>query len=532
MDISAVARRTGVPASTLRYYEKQGLIRSLGPRGARRSFAPSVQQQIRDRHAALTALTDRAGATPSASASLEVSEAYGEMGKLLMAAQAYDAAEACFLNAQTLNTADFRWPYYLAQIARLGGQPDKALALFDRVRQLQPDDVATLVWLGDTLLQLGRPQEAEPHFARALSLQENSISARYGLGRAALAQNDAKRAVLQLEEVLKRDPKASSAQYPLSLAYDALGDKTRAAEHLRQRGTREILPADPLMVALEGLLNSAQTYETQGIRALEKEDFTTAADQFRKGLALAPESAALHHRLGAAFVGMGDKVAAQREFEEAVRLQPTYFLALYSLGVLHQEAGRHEAAIERFKAAIAARPTYTEARVRLASSLRRSGRPAPALAEYEQVLATNPELTEVRLGTAMTLAQLGRYREAHDRLTAAVAAAGATDRPVFEHALARLLVSAPDDRVRDARRAMPIVQQLVQAGRSLELGETMAMTLAELGEFERAASVQRDLITGATRNGVTAVIPRLQANLARYERRQPCRTPWTREEGP
>ena len=46
MDISQVAKRTGVAASTLRYYEKQGLIRSLGRQGARRVFAPSVVQQL------------------------------------------------------------------------------------------------------------------------------------------------------------------------------------------------------------------------------------------------------------------------------------------------------------------------------------------------------------------------------------------------------------------------------------------------------------------------------------------------------
>lgn len=46
MDISQVARRTGVPASTLRYYEKQGLITSLNRRGARRVFGSSVVQQL------------------------------------------------------------------------------------------------------------------------------------------------------------------------------------------------------------------------------------------------------------------------------------------------------------------------------------------------------------------------------------------------------------------------------------------------------------------------------------------------------
>jgi DNA-binding transcriptional MerR regulator len=46
MDIAEVARRTGVPASTLRYYEKKGLIAPLTEPGARRRFAPKVLDQL------------------------------------------------------------------------------------------------------------------------------------------------------------------------------------------------------------------------------------------------------------------------------------------------------------------------------------------------------------------------------------------------------------------------------------------------------------------------------------------------------
>lgn len=56
MDISEVAKRTGVPASTLRYYEKRGLIASLAPQGTRRRFAPAVLDQL-----ALVALGQAAG---------------------------------------------------------------------------------------------------------------------------------------------------------------------------------------------------------------------------------------------------------------------------------------------------------------------------------------------------------------------------------------------------------------------------------------------------------------------------------------
>jgi DNA-binding transcriptional MerR regulator len=56
MEIAAVARRSGVPASTLRFYEDKGLIASVGRKGLRRRFDPSVLERL-----ALIALGRAAG---------------------------------------------------------------------------------------------------------------------------------------------------------------------------------------------------------------------------------------------------------------------------------------------------------------------------------------------------------------------------------------------------------------------------------------------------------------------------------------
>lgn len=56
MDIAEVAKRSGIPASTLRFYEKKGLIVSVGRQGLRRRFAPTVLDQL-----ALIALGQAAG---------------------------------------------------------------------------------------------------------------------------------------------------------------------------------------------------------------------------------------------------------------------------------------------------------------------------------------------------------------------------------------------------------------------------------------------------------------------------------------
>lgn len=56
LDITEVAQRSGVPASTLRFYEEKGLIASLGRRGLRRVFEPGVLERL-----ALIALGRAAG---------------------------------------------------------------------------------------------------------------------------------------------------------------------------------------------------------------------------------------------------------------------------------------------------------------------------------------------------------------------------------------------------------------------------------------------------------------------------------------
>ena len=56
MDIAEVAKRSGLRASTLRYYEERGLIASVGRQGLRRTFEPRVLDQL-----ALIALGQVAG---------------------------------------------------------------------------------------------------------------------------------------------------------------------------------------------------------------------------------------------------------------------------------------------------------------------------------------------------------------------------------------------------------------------------------------------------------------------------------------
>ena len=384
----------------------------------------------------LTAAWDRLrpAMTSTTEANATRGEALGEMGRLLMAAEYYEAAEHCFQDALRLQPADRRWTYLLAQLYRLRHEPDRAVEAFERALRLQPDDVPTLVWLGTAYLEINQPDRAEPLFERALDRQPNLVSALYGLGRVALARKDYNGAVRSLSAALQVDPRASIVHYPLALAYRALGDLRHADAHMSQRGTTDIGPPDPEMQRLAELLESAPAYEFRGIRALERGQADVAADLFRRGLALEPNTASLRHRLGTMLLLLDDEAAAMSEFDRAMALAPDYAPTYYSVGVMHARRGRYAEAAKHFSNALTHAPDYLEARLALADMLSVTGRPAEALRQFDLVLDVRPQDAAATLGRAMALLNVGRQREAAEQLREG--ARQHPDRPEFKQALA------------------------------------------------------------------------------------------------
>ena len=494
----------------------------------------NVQVQARQLYATLNqALDDRH--KPSA----ELGAAYGKLGMLLHAGEYYDAAEPCYRNAQALVPTEVRWPHYLGLLHGDRGEIEKAEGDFKRVLELKPDDVAAMIRVGRLYLDQGRPGDAEPFFARALVVAPRTIAALAGLGRTALTKRDYAQAAEHLEEALRLDPEAESLHSPLAMAYRGLGAVDKAEPHLRQWRNRDIFVPDPLKQDLDLMLESGLSYELRGVRALEAKDWKTAAELFRKGIERTRNDAllsrSLRHKLGTALFMTGDQRGAREAFEEVVRLSPSDGIdesaakAHYSLGVLMVSTGESREAIEHFKASVKYQPTYVEARLGLADALRRSGRAEASLSQYDEAVKMNPRAVRGQLGYAMALVKLRRFQEARDWL--AEATRHYPDQPELAHALARVLVTVPDDRVRDGARAMELVQELFKNDKSTDLGETMAMTLAELGEYQRAAAIQRGVMAAAEKAKVErAALERMSENLKLYERHQPCRTPWTNDD--
>ena len=487
-----------------------------------------VQAQVKQRYATLME-KKKAGASGD-----ELGSAYGEYAILLQAAEYYEAAEPAYLNAQDLMPGDARWPYYLGHLYKSIGQTEKSIQSFERALQRNPSEIATLTWLGRLYLEQGKPEVAEPLFERAAQLPPRNVAVMAGLGQAALARRDYQRAVTVLEEALAFDPGAASIHSPLANAYRGLGDSAKAEEHLKLWRNTDLVVPDRLRADLDMSIESGLSYELRGVRALEARDFKAAEEFFRKGVQLAPANTALgrslRHKLGTALVLQGDVDGAMARFEEVAKLAPADGLdeasakANYSLGVVLASSGEMNQAIQRLTAAVKYNPNYAEALMALGDTLRRSGRIEASLKPYADVVRINPRSAEARFAYALALVRLRRYRDAKAWLEES--ARVLPDRPELSHALARILAAAPDDTVRDGARAMALVQELMKGNQTTVVGETMAMALAELGQFSDAVDVQKGVIAASQQAGAAQDVRRMTANLRLYERRQACRVPW------
>ena len=493
---------------------------------------PSVQQQLRDAYAALQNLppSGRAGGGRfSASRRVERSEAYGTLGKLLMAARYPDVAERCLRNAQTLAPSDLRWPYYLGHLFITAGALTEAVTPLEKALELRPDDFATLVWLGHIHIELGQPALAVPFLNKARALAPEAAAVWYQLGRASLAKQDYASAVKYLEEALRLNPAAAVIHQPLAMAYRGFGDLDKAQSNLDRIAGRggagaTVTMPDPLMADLSTSLRSPDVFAELARQASARGQWLEAVTEFRKAIELAPANAVLHVGLAQTLNRMGDARAAMAELERAIAVDPSLAAAHVMKGALLERSGRDDRAIAEYTAAATNEPTLREAHFRLADALRRVGRLDSALSSYRRVLELAPDGEEARFGEAMALAQLSRHAEARDRLRDAMMRH--PDQPAFAQALARLLAASPDPQVRDGRQALDLVTSLANQHKTTSVAETMAMALAEVGRFEDAVEWQRLAMAVAADAGHSDAAKRMAANLALYQRHEPCRTPW------
>jgi tetratricopeptide (TPR) repeat protein len=481
----------------------------------------AVQQQLRAAQSELISTIQQSSINQ-----VQLSDAYGQLGKLYEAYDLWDAAVSCFLNAGNLQPRRFEWQFYLGYAYEQKVELNKAVEHYGNALSIRPDSFALLIRLGEIHLNLNQPDLAKPLFEKAQALSKSSAAPLAGIGRVDLSKRNYREAVDKLKAALEIEPQASSLRYPLALAYRGMGDLDQAEASLEKKGTAEPALADPLLDELRQLRKGQAVLWFRGMQALADRRYAEAAEDFRQMVSADASGALPRMYLGITLAQMGERNEAISQFLESLRSSPDLAGAHYNLALLLAQQGSEQEAIEHFRAAIKWTPELKDAHFQLANFLMRAGDYGEALAEYEVVINMDPQNALARLMQPMAFVRLKNYSAARRELEAALEILpGDSD---IASALARLLAACPEQRLRDGPRALKLARSAFDADTTpdLDRGETLAMALAAVGQYQQAAQLQRSLIMELQRSGEDDLAGVLRENLTLYENGKACRKPW------
>ncbi len=452
-----------------------------------------------------------------------LSRMFGEMGQQYQAYEFEEAAQACYVNARTLDPKVFQWAYFLGHLLKKGKQPEESIKQFEQALILNPDYFSGYIALAEGYIGSNRLDEAESILNRARVKDEASASVFFGLGRVASIRNAHEEAITYFENARRLAPEAGRVNYPLGMAYRAQGNHEKARFFLAQKGGAGVTLKDPLLDDLRMLTKGGHALKIRGNRAYIEGRFEEAQEAYEQALAAAPDNPESHVNLAVVLTALNQNEKAMHHLEEALLLDPIRQMALFNLGSLLAKQGRDLDALPYYRRALDSDPDFVNAHFNLANAQLRLGQLEEAVIHYEKVIELTPSNAAARHRQALALVGLQRWEAARLALEAGYEALPSEG--LIINLLARLLAACPVEEIRDGLRSLNLAQTLVEGNRSLGNIEVLAMALAEQGRFDEAAELQEQSLVFAKKQGRTDLEGSLTANLARYQNKKPSRNP-------
>jgi tetratricopeptide (TPR) repeat protein len=373
----------------------------------------------------------------NAQAIRQLALSYYELGQL-------NQAFRFLLRAQEIEPDNNQIALKLATIYLLGGKPDDAQTVADRVLQREPKNLDALILSSGAAntpqeiaaaiqrLEAARPDfdsqaryhltlanlyerrqdhaAAERAFQTALAREPNAPEVHLQLASFYLKKGDAANAEQQFKAAASLAPNAGATQLRLADFYLSVGRPADAKHLLAEINSKtpEYLPAwrrtaeiairerrlddgdKALDVILKKNPNDLDGHLLRGRIKLARRDTAGAIQEFRVVLKAEPRFAPAHYQLGLAQLQAGDVQQAKAELKEAIDIAPNYAEAVVALARVNLQSGAIQPAVSDLERLTAAQPRLTEANLLLAAAYLSQKQPAKAAALARKLTAAAP----------------------------------------------------------------------------------------------------------------------------------------------
>ncbi|MCE0499336.1 MAG: tetratricopeptide repeat protein, partial [Methylacidiphilales bacterium] len=312
--------------------------------------------------------------------------ARNNLGNVLLQKGQVDEAIAQYEKILEINPNDSEGRNNLGNALLKKGQADEAMVQYRKALEINPKDATADYDLGNAFLQKGHVDEAMIQYQKALKTNPNSVLARFNLGNAFLQKGQVDEAMTQYQMALEIDPDYAMAHFNLG---SALAQKGQVDEAMVQY--QKALEIDP---------NNAMAHFNLGNALLQKGQMDEAIAQFEKGLEINPKDATAHYDLGNALLQKGQMDEAIAQFEKALEINPNYADGHNNLGVALFQEGRVDEAIAQFRKALEINPNSDLAHNSLGIAFFQTKRIDEAIVQFQEALRLNPHDSEAQSNLA------------------------------------------------------------------------------------------------------------------------------------
>ncbi|MCC6206967.1 MAG: tetratricopeptide repeat protein, partial [Gammaproteobacteria bacterium] len=231
----------------------------------------------------------------------------------------------------------------------------------------------------------------------------------------------------------------------------------------------------------------------QGLARYMRREFAGAAEDFRAALALDPEHAEAHRKLGNAYFAQGRLDEATACYLRAIALDPALVAAHFNLGLTHFRQGRPDAAATSYLTALKLKPDFVEAYSSLGVAYSSQGRYDEALQCLEKALTMQPGNPLIHNNTGLTLQKLGRRDEAIASYRRALALKPDLVEAHLNLGNALAETGMQDDAIASYRRALELKPEYAEVWFNLGGIHLVRGRLDEAGEcFRKAIALKPD----------------------------------------
>jgi tetratricopeptide (TPR) repeat protein/serine/threonine protein kinase len=329
------------------------------------------------------------------------------------------------------------------------GQPDKAIADFSKAIELDPQHAPAWNNRGAIHYKLGQLNMAVANFSKAIELDANYAPTWNNRGLVYKKQGQLDMAASDFSKAIELDPTYARAWDNRGLAYIVLGQPDKAVIDCSKA-----IDLDPKL--RDAWYNRAWAYNQ--LRQPEK-----AIADCSKAIELDPQYAPAWNTRGISHNRMGRPDKGLADFTKAIDLDEKFADAWYNRGVTYRRLDQPEKAIADYSKAIELDPRNVQALFNRGAIYRQLGHAEKAIADFSKFieLAPNdPQLIQAYLLRADAHSRLTHFEQARTDYQAFLKRA--PDHAGAHNALAWLLATCPDAKVRDPGQAVELAKKAVQ----------------------------------------------------------------------